>query len=696
MGARHSLDLDVMKVTTDDRLPAYRDEAGTAPGDRSFRPDVQGLRAVAILLVVLYHADFPGLTGGYVGVDVFFVISGFVITGVLLRKHASTGATSVLTFYARRARRIIPAATLVIIATVLGTYFFLGPLTGRQTAVDGQWAAVFLANFHFAASETNYLASQSPPSPLQNFWSLAVEEQFYILYPTVFLVVARIVTRSSLRTRIGIVLGATVIGSYALSIVLTSSNAPGAFFSPFTRAWELALGGLVAVCSDSLRRLPPAIAAGISWLGLGGILVAAFVFTSASVYPGSLVAIPVIGAGLIIAGGAAQPIRGVESVLRLRPLQLLGLVSYSLYLWHWPILIIATQDRGSSSLPVADNLLWLLVALVVAIGTYLVVENPIRHSSFLKARAWASIALGLCLIAAGLTVTTLEIRTTNLNLGNLAAVSAGSVCNSPSKTEIAPLRSTYEKSQPLAAKHRATRQLRMVVIGDSTACTMLPGLVTVGPSYGVRVENGALIGCGIVSGQIRPYYYGGVNLSAYTSKCQSEANDAEQSAIERGRPNVILWGSTDERDSIVVGTASKSTVLVAGTPRWKSVMMQRIETRVKLFIATGADVILLLQPPFVDTTGNPTRPTASDESFERMNAMLRDVAARYPRQVGLINLEERLCPSGPPCPYVVDGIGSRAKLTGVRPDGEHLYLPGSLWVAEWLVPRILTAVRDLR
>jgi hypothetical protein len=225
---------------------------------------------------------------------------------------------------------------------------------------------------------------------------------------------------------------------------------------------------------------------------------------------------------------------------------------------------------------------------------------------------------------------------------------------------------------------------------------MLPGLVTVGPSYGVRVENGALIGCGIVSGQIRPYYYGNTNLSAYTSKCQSEANYAEQSAIERGRPNVILWGSTDERDSIVVGTASGSTVLVAGTPRWKSVMMQRIEARVRLFIATGADVILLLQPPFVDLNGNPTRPSASDESFERMNAMLRNVAALYPRQVGVINLEERLCPSGPPCPYVVDGIGSRANDTGVRPDGEHLYLPGSLWVAEWLVPRVLTAVRDLR
>ena len=141
----------------------------------------------------------------------------------------------------------------------------------EETAVDGQWASVFLANFHFAASGSNYLASQSPPSLLQNFWSLAVEEQFYIVYPTVFLIAARLFSWSSVRLRVGLLLGATVIGSYVLSVVLTAADPSSAFFSPFTRAWELALGGLVAVASSSLLRLPKSIAAAATWLGCGGI-----------------------------------------------------------------------------------------------------------------------------------------------------------------------------------------------------------------------------------------------------------------------------------------------------------------------------------------------------------------------------------------------------------------------------------------
>ncbi|HVA06714.1 MAG TPA: acyltransferase [Acidimicrobiales bacterium] len=232
---------------SDERYLASGDESGTAPGDRSFRPDVEGLRAVAVLLVVLFHAGVPGLWGGYVGVDVFFVISGFVITGVLLRERASSGRTSILAFYGRRCRRIIPAATLVIVATVALSYVFLGNGAGGLTATDGRWASVFLANFHFTAIGTDYLASQRPPSPLQNYWSLSVEEQFYVVYPTVFLLLAGLRIRLSLRARLAIGLVEVIAGSLLFSISDTASHVTGAYFSPFTRAWELTLGALVAV-----------------------------------------------------------------------------------------------------------------------------------------------------------------------------------------------------------------------------------------------------------------------------------------------------------------------------------------------------------------------------------------------------------------------------------------------------------------
>ncbi|HTZ09497.1 MAG TPA: acyltransferase, partial [Acidimicrobiales bacterium] len=197
---------------------ASGDEAGTAPGDRSFRPDVEGLRAVAVALVVLFHAGWSSLSGGYVGVDVFFVISGFVITGVLLRERASSGSTSLVRFYGRRCRRIIPAATVVMVATVVLAYVFLGSVEGARAADDGRWAAVFLANVHFIALGTSYLGSQRPPSPLQNFWSLAVEEQFYIVYPTLFLLLASLRSRLSLRARLAIGLGVVFCASLAYSI----------------------------------------------------------------------------------------------------------------------------------------------------------------------------------------------------------------------------------------------------------------------------------------------------------------------------------------------------------------------------------------------------------------------------------------------------------------------------------------------
>ena len=442
----------------------------------------------------------------------------------------------------------------------------------------------------------------------------------------------------------------------------------------------------MALCSDRLQRLPQSVAAGLSWLGLGLILLAAFAFTSATSYPGSLVAIPVIGAALIIAAGSAQPNQGVETLLGLRPFQWLGLVSYSLYLWHWPILTIVAQSQGKTSLPVGRKSPVVLLSLVLAIGTDLVIENPIRHSGYLIARRWASVAIGISLIVSGLVVCTVERQNAGAGLlGNVATAASGSKCIVPAKVDIAALRSAYLLAHGSATHDHLTHPLRVVVVGDSTACTMLPGLDAVAPSYGVQIGNGAVLGCGIVSGRLAPFYYYGVNLAAYTRTCQSAANRAESSAIRREKPQIIVWGSTDERASISVNTPTGNSVLVKGTPQWKAVMLQRIDARVRQFAATGAKVVLLLQPPFVND-GSPTRPTPDDVDFERMNAILREVAAGDPSQVGLINLESRVCPSGPPCPDMVDGLE-------VRTDHEHYGPAGSLWVAEWLVPKLVAADR---
>jgi peptidoglycan/LPS O-acetylase OafA/YrhL len=384
------------------------DEAGTAPGDRKFRPDVEGLRAVAVLLVVLYHAGVPGLTGGFVGVDVFFVLSGFVITGLLLRERANTGATRLLAFYGRRSRRILPAATLVIMLTVLASYHWLGFIAGDATGQVGRSASLFYANFHFISTGTNYLASQAPPSALQNFWSLSVEEQFYVLYPTLFIVAAVVWSSVNIRVKLTVLLSASIIASFTWSVLETSSNGVVAYFSPFTRAWELALGGLVAVGSLQLAKLPRPVALTMTWVGLAGILVAGFVYNASTPYPGSAVALPVVATALVVAGGTAAPTWGAEWLLRIFPFRWLGKLSYSLYLWHWPILIIAAQYAGHP-LSVKDNLLWVLLALAISVVSYFAVENPVRHWKFLTRSGIRSICLGAILIGASLGLIAFEI-----------------------------------------------------------------------------------------------------------------------------------------------------------------------------------------------------------------------------------------------------------------------------------------------
>ena len=397
--------MTMQSVSTDERFQESGEEAGTAPADRRFRPDVEGLRAIAILLVVLFHSGVPGLTGGYIGVDVFFVISGFVITGLMLRERSSSGSTSLLNFYARRCRRILPMATLAILATVMATYLLLGSVTGSATANDGRWAAAFLANFHFEQVGTNYFTASAPPSALQNYWSLSVEEQFYVVYPTLFLLVASVRGRISLRTRMTVVMVVIASTSYWFSITQTMSNQTSAYFSPFTRAWELALGALIALGTSWLMQIPKRISASATWIGFAAIAVAAFTFNAQTIYPGALVAVPVVGAALIIGGGVGAPRGGSEMLLGIPPMQWLGRRSYSLYLWHWPLLVIAA-DWANRRLTIGENLLLVVLALAISMVTYTLVENPIRH---LRTRPGATVVTGISLSLGTIVVLTLVI-----------------------------------------------------------------------------------------------------------------------------------------------------------------------------------------------------------------------------------------------------------------------------------------------
>lgn len=390
--------------------------AVSEPWARKFRPDVEGLRALAIALVVLYHAGVPGVTGGFVGVDVFFVISGFLITGLLFREASTRDRISLVGFYARRFRRILPVATVLIVCTVFASYHWLGFLEGNSVADDAKWSAVFLANFHFAALGTHYFTAQAPPSPLQHMWSLSVEEQFYAVWPLLVLCTALVARSINLRIRLGVVLGVIIGASFAWSVIETSQDAVWAYFSPFTRAWELAIGGLVAVAAPLARHVPTKVAWVMGFAGLGVIIVSGFVYTAQTPYPGSAVAMPVLGTVLVIAAGSVLAGSGVEFLLRPRPIQWLGARSYSLYLWHWPLLVIPAEYAGKA-LAVWQNLLWVLVALILSMVSYRLVENPIRRAGPLVRHPVWSIALGLSLILATLGVAQWQLHAHSGALG---------------------------------------------------------------------------------------------------------------------------------------------------------------------------------------------------------------------------------------------------------------------------------------
>ncbi|MDX6345502.1 MAG: hypothetical protein QOF84_292 [Streptomyces sp.] len=343
------------------------------------RLDIQGLRALAVSLVVLSHAGVSLLAGGYVGVDVFFVISGFLITSLLLREISTTGAISIRRFYARRALRLLPASTLVIVATLGGAWLFLSKVRFAAYAGDALSSALYAVNFRLAVNGTDYLGQGSPPSPFQHFWSLAVEEQFYLLWPVLLLLSWKVARR---RSRVAVPLVVLCLVSFGLSVSTTQSSASWAYFGSQTRIWELGVGALLALSVTRLERLSPRIAAPMTWIGLACIVLAALMFGPNTPFPGYHALLPVLGAGLVLAGGCAPARSGAGLLLARRPAVLVGGLSYGWYLWHWPLLIIGPMALNMpSTVPLA--LLLSAAALPLAWATLRLVENPVRfHRAF--------------------------------------------------------------------------------------------------------------------------------------------------------------------------------------------------------------------------------------------------------------------------------------------------------------------------
>jgi peptidoglycan/LPS O-acetylase OafA/YrhL len=431
--------------------PAEVAATGDPARSDGFRPDIEGMRGVAVLLVVLFHAGIAGVAGGFIGVDVFFVISGFLITGLLLREREQTGSVDLLRFYARRARRILPAAVVVIVFTLPVAVFLLDPLSRAPVVVDGLASALSIGNIRFALVAGDYFSTVGTSSPFLHFWSLGVEEQFYLIWPVLLILAGR---SSRPRLGVGLVLGVVVVGSLIADLVVTDAAVNWAFYSLPTRAWQLGIGGLLALATlhrgawfrglaarsagsakstrsaksaRSTKRSgasfePRALSlAVIGWLGLVVVLWSAWAFDESLAYPGPYALVPTLGAAAMIAAGAAP--FGPRLALGLPPLRFLGRISYSLYLWHWPLLVLPAVALGSGALgtgvvgapglgavgtgggSITTELDWpvrvCLVAVSVVIATIscFAVEEPFRRSIVLATRPRRTLGLAFATLA---------------------------------------------------------------------------------------------------------------------------------------------------------------------------------------------------------------------------------------------------------------------------------------------------------
>ena len=361
------------------------------------RTEIQALRALAVGVVVLYHLWPERLTGGYVGVDVFFAISGFLITAHLVREVETRGRVRLSQFWARRARRLLPASLLVLAVAAVGTLLVVPQAYWDQFFREIGASALYAQNWVLAFDAVDYLAAENDPSPVQHYWSLSAEEQFYLVWPLLIALALLIVgTTAPLRRRklaIGLTLGVVVLASLAFSIYQTAANPGWAYFITPTRAWEFGLGGLLAVVAAEPSRLREGIRAVISWLGLAAIAGTAVVYTSATPFPGYLAAIPVLGTLAVIWAGAPRRWFSPTILGDLRPVQWLGDVSYSVYLWHWPLIVLVPFALGRE-LGALDKGLILVTTLVLAWGTKVLVEDPARNARFLvQGRTWRTYAL---------------------------------------------------------------------------------------------------------------------------------------------------------------------------------------------------------------------------------------------------------------------------------------------------------------
>jgi len=657
-------------VTAETRTAPAVAASAPAPEPSPARPfghlnALDGLRAVAVLAVMAFHAGVSWLPGGFLGVDVFFVLSGFLITSLLLEELGTTGRISLGQFWARRARRLLPALLLVLAGTAAYAALFASPESLAGIRSDAAATLGYVANWHFIANQASYFARTGDPSPLAHTWSLAIEEQFYLVWPVVVLLVGR--GRNAL-AKVGVAAAAGMTASVvAMVLVYDPSRDPSqAYYGTDTRSQVIMVGAALAVIVARWRRrpggvraVPPALAAGAGLVASAGVGFAMYraVGTDSWVYRGGLLAVA-LGVAVVIGATVVSPGGGLARALSLAPLRYVGRISYGLYLWHWPLYLVINHAHTGL---LGARLLGVRFAatFATAVASYHLVEMPLRRG-----------ALGQRTLTMVLPFSVAAV---------VAALLAGTALPVP-----VPIRTVAAAAVPVrTTSHHSTRPplapgqpVKLMVVGDSVAETLGQGLSTAARLDGFAMTNEGTLGCGVVRGG--PYRYFGA-IDQELPQCETWPS-RWATEVKRDNPDVVLMivGRWEVMDRVHAGQWTR-----IGDPAFDAYLQSELDLAVGILSAHGAQVALATAPYYLrgERPDGGRWPEDDPARVDTFNQLIRAVAARHPDTVTVVDLNGRTSVGNHYSAYV-DGIY-------MRYDGVHFTPQAARWLAPWLLPQLM-------
>jgi peptidoglycan/LPS O-acetylase OafA/YrhL len=687
-------------------IAAEQPKAGT--GTRGFRADIQGLRAIAVALVVVYHLWPERLTGGYVGVDVFFVISGFLITSHLIKKPPRT-AKDLAQFYGRRIRRLLPAAFVVLGATAAATRLIAPPTLWEGIAKEVIASALYVQNWVLAGSSVDYLAAENNPTPTQHFWSLSVEEQFYLLWPVIILAAfwaagkARLKPLALVRPAIGLVFAA----SLAFSVYATAAEPGSAYFITPTRMWELAAGGLVATLAPlAATRLSQAAIAVLAWIGAAAIAISGVTFTEATPFPGYTAALPVFGTALVILAASGHRL-SPTAVFAARPVQWLGDISYSVYLWHWPLIVLLPFATGGD-LGWLDKLVILAAALVLATLSKTFVEDRFRFTRAVQGLVptyrFAAAGMAVLVAAGGLQLAEVGFRTQQAQqhlasvetgndpcLGAAAAAKGAARCPPHPDEALVPDPALAKKDRSDAYKDQCWSnspftdrpvckyghgETKVALVGNSHAGQWLPALQVLADRNDWTISTYLVSRCNPTEVPLK------FDTQEKSDNCRAYG-DWVLDQTTGGQYDLVI---TSERQSVPVQGASWKTTEDAAVHGYRSYLAE--------WEKAGTNVLVIKDPPYpgnkissipdclAEHDGDAAACSGTPKQWHWMDPLFTAALDLHSPHIETVDLDRYFCPGG----TCEGAIGSVVTYS----DGSHI----TATYAKTLAPYLERPIRD--